>query len=163
MASALVDSTIVLRLMTAAIETALGTYATSGVEVQHLGESEHNTGDVEARVTGLTLNRSVRNRSTGQPDDAEFEAKIEVVVGAISMEAAIDSITRASMAVVAAVNETDWVDASTTHRVETGRASEEIATGAGQGDDANKIIGVSQITLSGLARRDSGSTVVALV
>lgn len=163
MASALVDSTIVLRLMTAAIETAIGGGTGSGVEVQHLGEPEHKTGDVEARVSGFKIKRNVRNRSAGQPDDADFEATIEVIVGAISMEAAIDTITRASMAVVAAVNETDWVDAPTTHRVETGRADEEIATGAGTGDNENKIIGVSMITLTGLARRDSGSTIVALV
>ena len=153
MASALIDSTIVLRLLTAQLETAVADQAMS-----QLGEAPHAASGYTIRVISLAVTRDIRSHSDGQPNLGTFELMVEVTVDSENTEIAIDTITKKSMKVVAALSEQRLYDASTTHEIVTECPEEQIAT-ADAPDE--RTIGVSLITVGGTVRRDSGATVAS--
>lgn len=149
MAAALIDSTIVLRLLTARIESAINL-----PYVAHLGEAPHSSG-VEVRVAGLRIERDARSIQDGHPDTGTFEASFEIFCDAANMASAIDNISKLSMLAVNALNETFLRDDTTTHELQLGRPSEEIGTGT---DAEDRIVGVGLVTVEGMVLRQSGST-----
>lgn len=151
MASALIDSSIVLKMITARLEASV-----SGVELQHLGEPETDSTGIQARVAGFQLDRHGRNRSDGQEDNADLEVTIEVLADAASMETAINAITKASMDVVAGIDQVRLTDSSTNHDLHLGRCREAVGTG----EDEKGVFGMSTITVSGVVKRTSGTSIV---
>jgi hypothetical protein len=156
MPAALIDSTIVLRLLAARLVAGV-----TGADVTQLGEAPVKAialGGVEIRFLALNIVRERRSFADAAPSDGTFEAVIEVVVDADQMEASADNLTRYAMAVVAALDQQRMTDAGTTHEVLCEQADEENATGD---DPEDRIVGVAMVRASGRLRRESGRTVVA--
>ena len=109
MPAALIDSTIVLRLLAARLVGGV-----TGADVTQLGEAPVKAialGGVEIRFLALNIVRERRSFADAAPSDGTFEAVIEVVVDADQMEASADNLTRYAMAVVAALDQQRMTDA----------------------------------------------------
>lgn len=151
MASALIDSSILLKLLTQRIETVVTT-----IDTHQLGEAERGGQTTTARVTGLNVTRDERGRSDGQEDSGTFVATISVLSDSVNQDTYIDAITKASMLYVAALDQVRLADSSTTHEMHIDRVNEEISSAA----DEDSVFGVSTITLAGIVKRTSGATIV---
>lgn len=152
MASALIDSSILLKLLTQKIETVVTT-----IDTHQLGESERGGNTTTARVTGLSVIRDERSRVDGMEDSGTFTGTISVLTDSVSQDGSIDAITKASMLYVSALDQLRLYDSSTTHEMHIDRVNEDISSVA----DEDSVFGVSTITFSGLVKRVSGATIVS--
>lgn len=153
MAAALVDDSIILKM----VVTAMNTIASSLVVTQ-IGEPQRDSGGVTVSVQKLHVRPQDRVMSDAQEDVADVEIEFHAVVGPIEGEGAIDTITRVGMALSVVVNEVRLSDASTNHELVLGRCEREHMSD----QDEDSVFGLIVLTARGYARRTSGATLVSL-
>ena len=157
MPAARIDTSILLQLVTAKLA------AVTGITVQQLTEPESDALGIQARVIGLKIARHERPLSDVDEDAADVTIRILVLTDELYSETSVYTISKASMLVVEALNEQRLFDAATTTELQLLQGEEEISiASAADGAGEDQIMGVSEITLPGIAKRTTGNSIMPL-
>jgi hypothetical protein len=154
MAAAIIDDSIVLKLL-------VGQLNTVDPVVRVLGEPERDLGNVAAELIRLSVSPHDRVMADEAEDMADVEFEIVGVVGATAQEAAINLVTRMAMEIATAFNEQRLYDASTGHEVQIHRVSREVEAAGSDTDAQDGPFGLFRLVGTGMARRTSGASLVA--
>lgn len=145
-----IDKGVVLRLLTARLETAVGGAASIGVV--HRGEADPDDVDVLVRAGAMSLKRG-RQVSDDDADVAELTVVLEVLCSEAVTAESIFANACAASNVVAVLQNAALSDAASTHTVHVEAIDEDDELGG----ELHQLLACT-LTVRGQVVRQSGST-----